>query len=63
MVWIHGGALVAGASSLPVYDGAQFARRGVVLVSFNYRLDGSASSHIPRSAAKPPTVGSSQTTA
>jgi para-nitrobenzyl esterase len=38
MVWIHGGALVTGASSLPTYDGAAFARGGVVLVSINYRL-------------------------
>jgi para-nitrobenzyl esterase len=38
MVWIHGGGLRSGASSLPLYDGAAFARGGVVLVSFNYRL-------------------------
>ncbi|MFO1425666.1 MAG: carboxylesterase family protein [Steroidobacteraceae bacterium] len=38
MVWIHGGALVTGASSLALYDGAALARRGVVLVSINYRL-------------------------
>ncbi|MEU9994543.1 carboxylesterase family protein [Streptomyces sp. NPDC050848] len=38
MVWIHGGSLVHGSSSLPVYDGEAFARDGVVLVSLNYRL-------------------------
>jgi para-nitrobenzyl esterase len=38
LVWIHGGALLNGAASLPMYDGSQFARRGVILVSFNYRL-------------------------
>jgi para-nitrobenzyl esterase len=38
MVWIHGGALTFGSASIPIYDGAQFARRGVILVSFNYRL-------------------------
>ena len=38
MVWIHGGALVFGAGSLPVYDGAALARRGVVLVTINYRM-------------------------
>ena len=38
MVWIHGGALVGGASSQPVYDGTRFAQQGVVLVSINYRL-------------------------
>ncbi|MBT2454784.1 carboxylesterase/lipase family protein [Streptomyces sp. ISL-86] len=38
MVWIHGGALTRGSSAVPVYDGASFARDGVVLVSVNYRL-------------------------
>lgn len=38
MVWIHGGALTRGSSAVPVYDGAAFARDGVVLVSLNYRL-------------------------
>jgi para-nitrobenzyl esterase len=38
MVWIHGGSLVNGAASMARYDGAGFARRGVVLVSINYRL-------------------------
>ena len=38
MVWIYGGALTGGASSLAVYDGAALARRGVVLVSINYRV-------------------------
>ena len=36
MVWIHGGANVAGTGSM--YDGSAFARDGVVLVSINYRL-------------------------
>ncbi len=38
MVWIHGGGFVNGGSSPAVYDGSHFARRGVVLVSFNHRL-------------------------
>lgn len=38
LVWIHGGALTGGWSSDPVYDGAKFAARGIVLVSINYRL-------------------------
>jgi len=38
MVWIHGGAFVAGAGSLPFYDGTNFARDGVILVTLNYRL-------------------------
>ncbi|WP_280455601.1 carboxylesterase/lipase family protein [Nocardia brasiliensis] len=38
MVWIHGGAFTRGSNALPAYDGAAFARDGVVLVSLNYRL-------------------------
>ncbi|MFD5557915.1 carboxylesterase/lipase family protein [Streptomyces sp. NPDC127068] len=37
-VWAHGGSLTRGSSAVPVYDGGAFARDGVVLVSFNYRL-------------------------
>jgi para-nitrobenzyl esterase len=38
MVWIHGGAFVFGSGSQPDFSGAPFARQGVVLVTFNYRL-------------------------
>jgi para-nitrobenzyl esterase len=38
MVWIFGGGNVAGGANLPSYDGAGFARDGVVLVAMNYRL-------------------------
>jgi carboxylesterase type B len=37
-VWIHGGSFKYGAGSVPGYDGAAFARDGVVAVTFNYRL-------------------------
>lgn len=38
MVWIYGGGFVNGGSSPAVYDGSEFARSGVVLVSINYRV-------------------------
>ena len=38
MFWIYGGGWVNGGSSPAVYDGSQFAKGGVVLVSFNYRV-------------------------
>lgn len=38
MVWIHGGALVGGSSSEPLYDGVKIAQQGIVFVSINYRL-------------------------
>lgn len=38
MVWIHGGAFTRGSGSLPTYNGENFAKKGVVLVTVNYRL-------------------------
>lgn len=39
LVWIHGGALVSGASHLSMYDGQFLAsQEGLVVVSINYRL-------------------------
>ena len=38
MVWIHGGALTRGSGSNPVYDGEELAKKGVVVVTINYRL-------------------------
>ena len=38
MVWIYGGGFVNGGSSPDVYAGDQFAKQGVIMVSFNYRV-------------------------
>ena len=38
MVWIYGGGWVNGGSSPAVYNGKHFAQKGIVFVSFNYRL-------------------------
>jgi para-nitrobenzyl esterase len=38
MVWIYGGGLRAGSSSEPRQDGGDLTRKGVVVVSMNYRL-------------------------
>ncbi|MEU4238309.1 carboxylesterase family protein [Actinoplanes sp. NPDC026619] len=38
LVWIYGGAYTIGSSSRAEYDGGHLARDGVVLVTFNYRL-------------------------
>jgi para-nitrobenzyl esterase len=38
MVWIHGGGFVTGGSSEPRQDGEHLARKGVIVVSMNYRL-------------------------
>jgi para-nitrobenzyl esterase len=38
MVWIHGGGWTNGSASMPLYWGDQLARKGVVVVTFGYRL-------------------------
>ena len=38
MLWIYGGAYTEGAGSSPHNDGEALAKKGVVLVTFNYRL-------------------------
>ncbi|MBT0727814.1 carboxylesterase family protein [Rosenbergiella australiborealis] len=38
MVWIYGGGYVNGGSSTAIYNGESFAKSGVVMVSFNYRV-------------------------
>lgn len=38
LVWIHGGGFNQGSGSVPVYDGAALAQRGIVVVNFNYRM-------------------------
>ena len=38
MFYIHGGNFQFGSGSLPLYEGHWFARNGVILVTFNYRL-------------------------
>ena len=38
MVWFHGGGHNSGAGSARIFDGAALARKGVVLVTINYRL-------------------------
>ncbi|HXV00985.1 MAG TPA: carboxylesterase family protein [Caulobacteraceae bacterium] len=38
MVWIHGGSFTSGGTAIPLYDGANLARKGVVMVSVAYRL-------------------------
>jgi para-nitrobenzyl esterase len=37
-VWIHGGGFAEGSSEIPVYEGTELARTGMVVVTINYRL-------------------------
>lgn len=38
MVWIYGGGFNSGLTSSPLYDGANLAKRGVIVVSIAYRV-------------------------
>ena len=38
LVWVHGGSFMNGSGSVGAYNGATFARNGVVCVTINYRL-------------------------
>jgi para-nitrobenzyl esterase len=38
-VWIHGGGFQGGSGSEPIFDGEAFAKKGVVVVTFNYRTN------------------------
>jgi len=52
MVWIHGGGLNNGSGTAALYDGANLARRGVVVVTINYRLGRLGFFHHPALAAE-----------
>ena len=38
MIWVYGGAFLHGGAGKPEYIGTQLAKRGVIVVSCNYRL-------------------------
>jgi para-nitrobenzyl esterase len=38
MVWIHGGGFIAGATSEPRQDAGNLSKKGVLVVSMNYRM-------------------------
>ena len=39
MVWIYGGGFTVGTGSRPLYGGANLAKKGVIVVTLNYRID------------------------
>ena len=38
LVWLHGGGYTEGSTAVPIYDGENLAKSGIVVVTINYRL-------------------------
>jgi len=38
LLYLHGGALTEGSGSVEVYDGEELAKKGIVVITMNYRL-------------------------
>ena len=54
MVWLHGGGWTSGSGSCAIYDGANLARRGdVVVVTLNHRLGASGYTDFSRVVGGP----------
>ncbi|MCW3836989.1 carboxylesterase/lipase family protein [Sphingomonas canadensis] len=54
MLWIYGGGFRGGSAAIPLFDGAELARRGVVLVSFGYRTGPLGFLALPELSAESP---------
>ena len=39
LVWIHGGGFNSGSGAIPIYHGHALAKRGIVVVTINYRVN------------------------
>ncbi len=57
MVWIYGGGFVNGGASPPTYSGANLAKKGVIFVSFNYRVGRFGTFAFPQLTAENPDKG------
>lgn len=53
LVWIYGGGFRTGTSASPRYDGENLARKGLVVVTFNYRLGALGFLATPELSAEP----------
>lgn len=54
LAWIYGGGFTSGGGGVPLYDGAALARRGVLVVDFNYRVGPFGFLALPQLAAESP---------
>lgn len=58
LFFIHGGGFNEGSGSVPLYDGAALARRGIVVVNINYRVKALGLMAHPELSAESPTSAS-----
>lgn len=58
LVWIHGGAFMGGGSAVPIHDGEALAKKGIVVVSINYRVNVFGFLAHPELSAESPTKSS-----
>lgn len=58
LVWVYGGGFTYGSGSHPSYDGEALARRGIVVVNFNYRTGLFGFMSHPQLSAESPTRSS-----
>jgi para-nitrobenzyl esterase len=54
LFWIYGGGGIEGSSEVPVYDGTEVAKTGIIVVTINYRLGIFASMTYPELTAESP---------
>ena len=54
MVWIYGGSFLNGSGSAALYDGTSLSQKGVVVVTFNYRLGPFGFFALPELSAESP---------
>jgi para-nitrobenzyl esterase len=55
LVWIYGGGFTSGGSAVPIYDGVEMAKQGLVFVSLNYRVGIFGFFSLPELSAESPT--------
>ena len=58
MVFVYGGGWTIGSASLPLYGGENLAKKGAVVVSFNYRVGALGFFAHPELTAEGPGAGS-----
>ena len=59
MFWVHGGGFIGGTGCSSEFDGELLGRKGVILVTFNYRLGALGYLALPELAERDGTTGNS----